>query len=217
LRLVDTSLSTEDTRVDRGEATTTRGDDAGVTTVSVVCWWGERNSLAETWSLSGSNSGTPAIEGLVSGQWWVDGANHSVVAVWVSGAEEPDWAGGLRNLKGVYANCAGGGVVWDEGGCEAGLVGSGVELLGAWVGERRLSYGVVATAELELDAVTNVGLDLVRAEDVGRRTIFSSSNNNSDIDRKGGDDQRSNASEGSGELHFFESLKNLAKRKNVED
>src|SRR5262245_37087030 len=78
-------------------------------------------------------------------------------------------------------------------------------ILNFWrrTGKRRLSYGVVATAELELDTVTRVCLDLVWTENIGRASIFSSSHNHSDVDRDGGDDQRSKAGECSGELHDF--------------
>jgi hypothetical protein len=213
LSAVETCLVWNDTRVDRGD--TTGGDDASVVVIvvvtTIVCWWGEWNSLAETWSLCGGNGGKPAIEALVTGLWGIDGANHSIVAVWVSGAEEPNWTVGLGDFEGVNANCASGSVVWDEGGCEPWLVSRGVELLCAWVGKRRLRYGVVATAELELDTVTDLSCDLIRAERKGRGASFISSDDHSDVDREGGDDQRSNAGEGSGELHFSREFKKYGK------
>lgn len=119
-----------------------------------------------------------------------------------SGTEEPDWAGSLRDLERVDTDRARGGVERDEGGRKAWLIRGGVELLSAWIGKRRLGYGVVATTELELDEVTNGRSDLVRAESESRRTIFTSTDDNSDVGGESGGDKRSDTGEGSGELHF---------------
>jgi len=75
-------------------------------------------------------------------------------------------------------------------------------LLSARLSKGRLGHGVVSATELELDEITNVGDDLVGTENSGRRTIFSGTNDDSDVCSESRGDKGSQASESSGELHF---------------
>jgi len=88
------------------------------------------------------------------------------------------------------------------------LLGGGIELPCTRVCEAGLSYGVVATSELEVDNVTNLSGNDLRGEDKTSRTISISTNNDRDIDSR--NKSRSDRGKGSdggggGELHFVES------------
>lgn len=77
-------------------------------------------------------------------------------------AEQPDGCLVLLNLDGPDRDVCRISGNWHEARVHPKLVSGRVTLACAWLGERRLGCGVVLDMELEVDSVTNFGLDLIR-------------------------------------------------------
>lgn len=130
------------------------------------------------------------------------------MAVRLPSTEEPDGAGGLSNLKGEDTNLTAGGIEGHERRGEAVLLCDSVELLCAWVGKGALGNGMVATAELVIDEITNVGGDHLWVKDETSGTISGGSDSDGDISGESGDDTSESGDSSSSELHNWIRLEN---------
>ena len=133
----------------------------------------------------------------------VDGTVHAILAVRGTTAEVPDGGGSLGNLERVNADFTRGGIIGNKARVEAIGVESGVELPGARVSQAALSYGVVATSELEVDNITNFGLDVRGIKDKTSGTIrLLSSDVYGDFSRECSRSDSGDDGKGGSELHF---------------
>jgi len=123
--------------------------------------------------------------------------------MWLSGAEEPDGVCGLGHFERENADLTRGSIVRHEWGSEAILLGDGVELLGARVGEGALGDGVVSTVELKVDHITDSGGNYLWVKDQSWGTCGIGTNNYGDICTEDGEDTSESGDGGSGELHFW--------------
>jgi len=136
------------------------------------------------------------------------------VAVRFPGAEEPDGVCGLSYFEGENANLTGGSIERHEWGTETILLSDSVKLLGARVGKGALGNSVVATVELKVDYITNVGGNYLWVKDQCGGTICIGTNNYGDICTEGREDTSKRGDDGSGELHFWILKKRAKKRTN---
>jgi hypothetical protein len=118
-------------------------------------------------------------------------------------AEQPDRCTVLLNLDGPNRDFFRISGNWHEARVHTELFGGRVTLTRAWLGERRLCCGVVLDMKLEVDSVTNFGLDLIRRVYESIRSILGLSDNNADVfgryERSGNEENGSNR-----ELHGWD-------------
>jgi hypothetical protein len=190
-----------------------RGDcvDGSVTTV-VACRgstttssvrWGEVGNCSKTGLGSSGlgNDGSICLEGSVTCGGGVDGTVHATLAMWWATAEEPDGSGGLGYFEGVDTDLSGSGIKRNEWRGEAILLRNGVELLCARNSERALGNGVVSTAELEVDQVTDLGGHDLREKEESFFTSLVLTNLDGDVGGGGGGSEGGDGGGGCGELH----------------
>lgn len=164
---------------------------------------GEGSSDTISRLISVGNAGSEGRKGPFASSGGVDGTVHTALAVRFPGTEEPDGVGRLGNLEGEDTDLAGGSIVWHKARVEAVSLGDGVELLGAGVGKAALSDGVVTTAELKVDKVTNGSVDDLWVEDETCSTSAVDTDGDSDVGGKGGDGTSESGESSSSELHVW--------------
>jgi len=177
----------------------------------------ERNSDPKTGFVGGLHVGSKLLEGLVPSGRGVDGTVHAALAVRGAATEEPDGGVGLGDLQRVHTNLARGSVEGYEARIEPILLGGGIKLPCARVGEATLGDGMVTTAELEVDDVTLLCSNLLRVEFETGCTILGSTNKDSDVGGrdKGRGDGGDGGDNSSGELHGAEREMNLERMKRI--
>lgn len=109
----------------------------------------------------------------------------------------------MGHFKRENADLTGGSIEGHEWGSEPVLLGDGVELLGARVGEGALGNGVVSTMELKVDHIANSGGNYLWIKDQCGGTRGIGTNDYGDIGTKDGQDTSKSGDGGSGKLHFW--------------
>lgn len=163
--------------------------------------WGEGGGGTECRIIRAGNKGSEGSEGLVASGGGVDGTEHAQFAVAGMGAEEPDRSGGLGYFKGEDTNLSGGGIERHKWRGEAILLGNGVELLSARVGEGALGNGMVTSSELVIDKVANVSGDDLGIEDRSHCAVLTHSDEYGDVSGESRDSSGQGSKSSSGELH----------------